>query len=272
MRVVGYVRVSTNNYGQKTSIPAQIELIKNYAESQGWELVEIYIDVESGSKTNREGIQRLMKDATENKFDVVISKELSRISRNGAFSYEFYNVLTYNRIHLVTLDGTINTLDENSMNLGLYAWLSETEAVRTSKRIKASYDVRAGLGLFDEAPYGYDLEKGKLFIAKDGSAEIVKRIYSEFISGKSFDAIGRILFNEDVPTPATRKGKRNASKFWHGSTVRQILEREAYTGCLVAKKLPRFLRQQQNELSIKKKIGLFEKIHMKLLLVKKISI
>ena len=63
MRVVGYVRVSTNNYGQKTSIPAQIEMIKSYTDSQGWELVGIYTDIESGSKTNREGVQRLMEDA-----------------------------------------------------------------------------------------------------------------------------------------------------------------------------------------------------------------
>lgn len=236
MRCVIYVRVSTDNIGQKTSIPAQISLLKNYLEEQGWELVEIYIDIESGSKTNRQGIQQLMKDAKDKKFDVVLSKELSRISRNGAFSYEFHNILTLNHIHLVTLDGAINTLDDNSMNLGLYAWLSETEAVRTSKRIKASYKVRAKSGRFDEAPYGYDLSDGKLFIANDGSAEIVKLIYSEYISGKSFDAIGRYLFNENIPTPAQRKGNRNAGKYWHGSTVRQILEREIYTGCLVAQK------------------------------------
>lgn len=45
-----------------------------------------------------------------------------------------------------------------------------------------------------------------------------------------------MLFEKDVPTPGTRKGKRNGGKFWHGSTVPQILEREIYTGCLVAKK------------------------------------
>lgn len=67
MRGVIYVRVSTDNIGQKTSIPAQIALLKNYLEEQGWELVEIYIDIESGSKTNRQGIQQLMKDAKDKK-------------------------------------------------------------------------------------------------------------------------------------------------------------------------------------------------------------
>ena len=44
------------------------------------------------------------------------------------------------------------------------------------------------------------------------------------------------MFNEGVPTPAQEKGHKNANVFWHGSTIRQILEREVYTGCLVAKK------------------------------------
>src|SRR5690606_9375705 len=114
-------------------------------------------------------------------------------------SYEFKNVLIMNQIHFLTLDGAINTLDDNSMNFGLYAWLSETEATRTSKRIKYSYETRAKDGRFDEAPYGYTLIDGKLYIATDGTAEIVKRIYNEYIEGKSFDAIGRSLFNEDIP-------------------------------------------------------------------------
>lgn len=122
------------------------------------------------------------------------------------------------------------------MNFGLFAWLSEAEAARTSKLIKDSYDVRAKSGRFDDAPYGYDLNNGQLLISNDGSAEIVKRIYKEYITGKSFDAIGLSLYNEHVPTPAQRKGKRNAGVFWHGSTILQILEREIYTGCLIAKK------------------------------------
>ena len=137
---------------------------------------------------------------------------------------------------LLTLDGAINTLDDNAMNFGLFAWLSETETVRTSRRVKSSYEVRAKSGRFDEAPYGYDLENGKLSIATDGSAEIVQLIYAEYIDGKSFDAIGRSLFNEHIPTPAQRKDHKNANIYWHGSTICQILEREIYTGCLVAKK------------------------------------
>ncbi|WP_186725845.1 recombinase family protein [Rummeliibacillus sp. SL167] len=59
--------------------------------------------------------------------------------------------------------------------------------------------------------------------------------------------------------------------YWHGSTVHQILERQIYTGCLVAKKTSQFLRQLTNVLLINQKTELYEKILMKQPLVKEIS-
>lgn len=236
MRCAVYARVSTGFDSQKTSIPAQIQLFENFIKEKGWELYDIYTDEQSGSKSNRAGIQRLIKDAKANKFDIVLAKELSRISRNGGFSYEFKDVLISNQIHLITLDGAINTFDDSLTNFGLFAWLSENEAYRTSKRVKTSAQVRAKAGKFDEAPYGYDLKGGKLYVATDGSAEIVQRIFQEYIEGRSFDGIARSLSSEKVPTPAARKDHKNAGRYWHGSTVRQILERHNYMGRLVAGK------------------------------------
>lgn len=236
MKCAIYARVSTGFENQKTSIPTQIKLFENYIKEKGWELYKVYTDEESGSKSNREGIQHLLSDAKAKKFDIVLAKELSRISRNGAFSYEFKDVLISNQIHFLTLDGSINTMEDNHSFFGLYAWLSESEAQRTSARVKSSAKVRAKLGRFDEAPYGYDLKDGKLSIPTDGSDAIVQRIFIEYINGRSFDAIARSLSNEKVATPARRKGNKNAGPYWHGSTVRQILERKIYTGCFVGGK------------------------------------
>ncbi|WP_186316946.1 recombinase family protein [Bacillus altitudinis] len=214
MRCAVYARVSTGLDSQKTSIPSQIKLFENYIKEKGWELYKVYSDVQSASKSNRSGgIQDLIQDAKDKKFDVVLSKEISRISRNGIFSYEFKNILLLNQIHVITLDGAINSMEDNFFNFGLFVW--SAEAARTSKRIKVSYEVRAKSGRFDDAPYGYDLEDGKLYISRSGSAEVVQRIYKEYIAGKSFDAIGRSLFNEGVPTPAQEKGHKNANVFWH---------------------------------------------------------
>ncbi|MEK5441196.1 recombinase family protein [Fredinandcohnia sp. FSL W7-1320] len=48
--------------------------------------------------------------------------------------------------------------------------------------------------------------------------------------------MGRSLYNEGIPIPTQEKAHKNANVFWHGSTIRQILELEIYTGCLVVKK------------------------------------
>ena len=252
MKCAVYARVSTGFESQKTSIPMQIKLFDNYIKEQGWELYKIYTDEESGSKSNRDGIQQLLADAKAKKFDIVLAKELSRISRNGAFSYEFKDVLIANQIHFLTLDGAINTMEDNHSFFGLYAWLSESEAQRTSARVKASAKVRAKLGRFDEAPYGYDLRDGKLYIVTDESNLIVQRIFKEYINGRSFDAIARSLSTEKVATPATRKGNKNAGLYWHGSTVRQILERKVYTGCFIGGKTST-LSPRSNKRRINKK-------------------
>ena len=236
MKCAVYARVSTGFESQKTSIPTQIKLFENQIKEKGWELYKVYTDEESGTKSNRSGIQQLLADAKEKKFDIVLAKELSRISRNGAFSYEFKDTLVSNQIHFQTLDGAIDTMKDNHSLFGLYAWMSEGEAHRTSERVKSSAKVRAKLGRFDEAPYGYDLKDGKLYTATDGSKIVVERIFKEYIAGRGFDAIAKSLSIEKIPTPAKRKGKKNAGDFWQGSTVRLILERKNYTGCFIGGK------------------------------------
>ena len=83
------------------------------------------------------------------------------------------------------------------------------------------------------APYGYFVRDGKLYVRDDGTPEIVKRIFQSYLGGKGFDAIARELFEEGVPTPSMIAGKKNSTMYWHGSSVRKILENPHYVGDLV---------------------------------------
>lgn len=237
MRVAVYARVSP--WDDSQTITAQLQLFKNYVIEQDWELYDIYTDGEFGSKTNHAGIQRLtdhngiqklIQDANDKKFDIVLSKQLTRLTRKDL---TLYQTLIFNQIHFITLDGAINTLEDNGVNFEL---IKKAETSCISNRVKDSYVVRALKGCCDKAPYGYTLKDGKLLLPNDGPSEIVKRIYKEYIGGKSFNAIARSLSNEGVPTPAQIKGYKNAGMYWQGSTIRQILERDIYVGRLVARK------------------------------------
>lgn len=235
MRCAIYIRVSTDREEQKSSIENQHLLFQQYTTERSWEVVEEYIDIESGTTSKRENLQRLINDMSKDKFDIILSKELSRLSRNGALSYQIRdNAMKYN-VKLLTLDGAINTLQDSSQMFGLYTWIYENEAEKTSERTKAALRARAKCGYFigSIAPYGYYIKDKQLKIREDDTPHIVKRIFQEYLAGQGCDKIAKTLTKEQIPTPSKIAHKRNASMFWYGSTIKSILKNRHYIGDLV---------------------------------------
>lgn len=237
-RAAAYIRVSKDRYEQKSSLKNQKEQILQYAKDNDYIIIDFYTDIETGTIENRDNFERLLKDAQENKFDIIISKELSRLARNVALSYKIKLIAEDFNIGLITLDGSINTLEGNEELYGLHSWLAEYEAKKTSMRLKAMLASRARNGLFNGSipPYGYYCEKGQLFIRNDDTPKIVKRIFSEYIGGKGIDSIAKGLFNDKIPTTSQIAGKKNSSNVWHGKTIKKILTNQAYIGNMEQKK------------------------------------
>ncbi|MUG73213.1 recombinase family protein [Paenibacillus validus] len=235
MRCAIYIRVSTDKEEQKSSLENQRSLFYQYLEDRGWDVFDFYVDVESGTTGRRENLQRLIQDAKARKFDVILAKELSRLARNGGLSYQIRDIAMENRIHIVTLDNAINTLEGKGEMFGLYAWMYEQESQRTSTRIKAALSSKARKGEFKGSvpPYGYRLQNGKLILAEDETPNNVKRIFRMYLEGKGFDAIARTLTREGCPTPAQVVGKKNAGLYWQGTSVKKILTNPHYVGDLV---------------------------------------
>ncbi|KIO67130.1 hypothetical protein B4064_1065 [Caldibacillus thermoamylovorans] len=235
MRCAVYVRVSTDKEEQKDSLKYQQELFYNYIAEKGWDIYKFYIDVESGTTAKREELQKLIEDAQDKKFDIILAKELSRLARNGELSYKIKNLCENQGIHIITLDNAINTLTGNTHMFGLYAWMYEQESQNTSNRVKETLKTRAKNGLFkgSNPPYGYEVRDGKLYIRNDETPNIVRRIFTEYLEGNGRQSIARRLYNEGVPTPAQIAGKANAGDKWHDSTIRCILTNPHYVGDLV---------------------------------------
>ncbi|MEK5271162.1 recombinase family protein [Aeribacillus sp. FSL K6-8394] len=204
MRCAVYVRVSTDKEEQKDSLKYQQELFYNYIAEKGWDIYKFYIDVESGTTAKREELQKLIEDAQDKKFDIILAKELSRLARNGELSYKIKNLCENQGIHIITLDNAINTLTGNTHMFGLYAWMYEQESQNTSNRVKETLKTRAKNGLFkgSNPPYGYEVRDGKLYIRNDETPNIVRRIFKEYLEGNGRQSIARRLYNEGVPTPA----------------------------------------------------------------------
>lgn len=235
MRCAIYVRVSTNKEEQKTSLENQRALFLQYVSEKGWSIFDFYVEIQTGTKSKRPELQRLIADAKAKKFDMIMAKELSRLARNGRLSYEIRDIVLLNNIHIITLDNAINTIEGNIDNFGLFAWLYEQESQRTSNRLKSTFLLNAQQGKFKGSipPLGYRAENGKLFVRNDATPDIVRRIFRNFLKGKGYDAIARELNDEGIPTPSQIAGKAKASDMWQGSGVRLILTNQNYVGDLV---------------------------------------
>ncbi|MBS4539450.1 recombinase family protein [Clostridium sp. D2Q-11] len=233
MRAAVYVRVSSDKEGQQDSPLYQKQFFENYVKEKGWEIYKFYEDKKTGTVENRKNYQLMLDDAQAGKFDIILAKELSRLARNQGLSMKLKELLENNSVHLITLDGAIDTLKGDTQMFGLYAWVYEQEVERTSQRIKMTLKTRAKNGKYNgSAPYGYIKIDGKLNIADNETPEIVRRIFREYLGGKGFDAIARGLYNDRIRTPSEVLGKKNASPLWHGSTVRKTLENPHYLGYL----------------------------------------
>ncbi|WP_268624913.1 recombinase family protein [Paenibacillus alvei] len=235
MRCAIYVRVSTNKEEQKTSLENQRALFLQYVSEKGWSIYDFYVEIQSGTKSKRPELQRLIADAKAKKFDMVMAKELSRLARNGRLSHEIRDTVLQKNIHIITLDNAINSLEGNTDNFGLYAWIYERESQNTSNRLKTIFKVNAQRGKFKGSipPLGYRAENGQLYVRNDPTPDIVRRIFRNYLNGKGYDAIARELNDEGIPTPSQIAKKNNCSNTWQGSTVRLILTNQNYVGDLV---------------------------------------
>jgi len=241
-KAVAYIRVSSDKIEQEKSLENQKQQFLQFIKKEGYEYHDIYLDVETGTNADRENLMRMLKDAEAGKFDMIVAKELTRIARNVELSYRIKRLAENKDIRIYTLDGKVDSHDPKSMAMfGLHAWMAESEAQQTSERIKAMMitNMKQAKFMGSTPPYGYVKggEDGKTLVVKsEETTEIVKRIFQLTLEGKAQDTIAKILIAEEVRTPSQELGKKNAGIYWHGTTVRKILENEAYIGNLVQHK------------------------------------
>lgn len=234
MRCAIVVRVSTGRIEQESSLENQTRIFYKYVADNGWDIYDFYVDQKSGTTEKREGLQRLFDDGINGKYDIILAKELSRLARNVPLAYKIRDMVEQHNLELITLDGAINTIEKKGNMFGLYAWIYELEAQNTSERLKMMFRIKAQMAEFNGSnpPYGYEVVNKKLQIRNDATPDIVRRIFSEYIGGKGFDAVARGLYNDGVTTPSQLAGKSNATDKWHGSSIRKILENPHYAGIL----------------------------------------
>ena len=198
LRVCGYCRVSTDYQEQESSIIAQRryyeQLIKANAE---WEFAGIYWEAnESGTEADsRPELQRMLRDCQAGLIDIVLTKSISRFSRNVS---DCLNIVRQLSDLGVTVRFEKEGIDTGSMEselmLSLYSAFAEEESKSISTNTNWSIKKRfeSGTFRFSNAPYGYDLVDGT-FVINEEKAEIVKEIFNRIITGETAPTIARDL-------------------------------------------------------------------------------
>jgi DNA invertase Pin-like site-specific DNA recombinase len=230
LRVAAYCRVSTETEEQNSSYEVQVahytEFIKKNAE---WEFAGIFADDGiSGTNTKkREEFNRMIDECMEGNIDLVITKSISRFARNTLDCLKYIRQLKDKNISVFFEKENINTMDaKGEVLLTIMASLAQQESQSLSQNVKLGLQYRYQQGKVQvnhNRFMGYTKdEEGNLIIVHE-EAEIIKRIYREYLEGKSLAGIGRDLEKDGILTAA---GKPK----WRPETIKKILMNEKYIG------------------------------------------
>ncbi len=231
MRVAIYARFSSDLQDVR-SITDQLALAREHAARQGWLVVEEFTDaaISGASMVNRPGLQDLIRAAEGRRFDAVLTESLDRLSRDLADSAALHRQLAYWGVRIVTLaDG-----DVNKMLVAVKGLLGSMFLDDLAQKTKRGQIGRVKAGRIPGGRcYGYDVvrdgqEGGKRTI-NEAEAGIVRRIYAEYVEGRSPLKIVQALNAEGVPGP--RGGHWNVSALI-GSAKRRngLLNNSLYAG------------------------------------------
>ena len=228
LKVVYYARVSSDKREQLNSLENQVDYFEEFIKNNpNWEYAGGYIDegISGTSVDKRENFLRMIDDAGLGKFDLIITKEISRFSRNTLDSIKYTQKLLDYGVGVFFQSDNINTLySDSELRLTIMASIAQDETRRLSERVKfgmkRAYENGRVLG--QKNIYGYNKKDGKLIIKED-EAKFVQELFELYADGKyGFRTIVNLL-NE--------KGYKNQDgKELNPGTIGHIIRNPKYKG------------------------------------------
>ena len=235
LRTAAYCRVSSSSEDQLNSYNAQLTYYSNkFNDSETEELVELYADsgITGTCDNKRPEFIRMINDCRRGKIDRIYTKSISRFARNTRDCLKYIRELRSLGITIMFEKENIDTAKiTDEIMITIMGGLAQEESVSISQNMQWSIERRMKNGTFvaSNQPYGYDKIDGQLVI-NEAEAEIVRRIFSEYLCGSGLNAICQSL-NAD----GLIMGKSGIE--WKKKAVRYILTNEKYIGdCLWRKK------------------------------------
>ncbi len=243
--VAVYCRVSTDRPEQSSSFENQQSYFTAYIRQHPeWTLYRIYADegITGTSVEKRPAFQQMLRDAEAGCFRLILTKEISRFSRNLLDAIACTRALREMGVGVLFLSNGIHTMhSDGELQLAIFSSIAQEESRAISARVKWGQTRQMEKGVvFGHSLLGYRVRNGAITIEPQ-EADIVRRIFHEYgVEKKSMTTIARGLEKDGLC------GSRG-NPVWTPGQVRKILQNEKYAGDLVQKKTytPDYLTHQK---------------------------
>ncbi len=246
-KVAIYARVSTEHEAQISALENQVqyydEILQRHPE---WELIDRYIDegITGTSINKRDGFLRMMQDAKNKRFDLIITREVSRFARNTVDTLQQTRILKSFGVEVWFTEDNIWTLndEDGELRLSIMATLAQNESKKISQRVKAGQMISFKNGVFygNGNILGYDRVDKEHFAVNRDQAETVRRIFELYLSGHGVRKIQDIMEQE---------GRKTATGLtrWQAGNINRILGNSFYCGRIEYRKqyVPDYLTQKK---------------------------
>ncbi|HEY9059242.1 MAG TPA: recombinase family protein [Pseudobacteroides sp.] len=229
-RVAAYCRVSSASDEQLHSVKAQVDYYKEFITSNpDYEFIGIYADEGiSGTLTlKRDAFNRMIEDCRNGLIDMVVTKSVSRFGRNTVDTLKYVRELKSLGIDVYFEKENIHTLDsEGEVLLTLISAVAQNESLTQSDNVKWGIRRKYENGSIKSVPcgkfLGYDKIDGQLVVNEE-QADVIRRIYRDFINGYGFSQIANKLTADGIPS-------ERGNTIWNLSSIRKMLTNEKYKG------------------------------------------
>lgn len=247
-----YLRLSDEDWNKEEgdaseSIKNQRQLLMTYAADNDWNIFDIYSDDDwSGLDAQRPDWNRMLADAEQKKFDIVLCKSQARFSRDMEIIEKYlHKWFPIWGIRFVGLADNADTLNKgNKKQRQINGLINEWYCEDISENVRIVFDQKRKdgqyIGSFPVYGYQKDPEKKGHLIPDPEAATVVKRIFNMYIDGRGSSIITQILNNEKIPNPTKYKENKGIQwkgkdhlGLWNRTTVKRILKNQMYLGHMV---------------------------------------
>lgn len=258
-RAAIYCRLSKDDdlETESASIANQRAMLQQFCEKSGWEVVAVYQDDGyTGLNMDRPGLKKMLHAVEKGIVNLIITKDLSRLGRNyletGRLIEDFF---PRHGVRYIAMNDGIDTLRENNEIAPFKNILNEMYSLDISKKVRASYRLKATKGDFTGcvSPFGYvkdPANKNHLLVDPE-TAPIVRQIFGYALDGHGPNYIRRKLEDAEIPCPTwwnRQRGIRNhftkweladpeRGRFiWDFSVIKDLLMNPVYMGAIASQK------------------------------------